>query len=195
VALAALGPCACTALLGAEPPVEQAPTEESGAPGEDGSGPVDAPPDHDATDGDETEGNSGGGSPSEGAPPPPLPPVIRITSPAEGDTVSVRPPEDIVMVAFTTNVMLGPPGSCPASYDLCGLVVVRVDGDACDFDGGAYDNAGWGSPIDAFVASCPTPAGAHTITLEVHHSDWSLTLDPQGQPVTASVHVTTTGGS
>jgi hypothetical protein len=120
-------------------------------------------------------------------------PSITITSPQNGAMVQAGTDMDkIVPVSFTVQgFTLMAPGTCPTIDDTCGHVHLLVDGAACTPAGQPYNNGGAASPINAKMASCPTPTGAHTISLELHRSDHTPVMT--GSP-TAIAMVTVMGG-
>jgi hypothetical protein len=142
------------------------------------------------TGGTGTGGTSGSGAPS-----------VKIDSPANGASVgptSTYPDYPDVPVAFTIkNFTLMAPGSnmngkCPAGT--CGHLHLLVDGTACNDKTGAsplpYNNAGATSPINAGLDYCPSTAGAHTITLEIHNDDHSAVKDSSGTVISDKINIT-----
>ena len=130
-------------------------------------------------------------------------PTISITSPSEGQTVAaVQPPHSpawIVTIGFNvTNFTLWPAGSCPggAANSTCGHVQVYVDGSACTPMGEPDNNMAFNGPnsIDAYLNSCPTVSGSHTVSLELHRDDGSPLDGPSGTVIRAQVTFTATGG-
>lgn len=100
-------------------------------------------------------------------------PTLAITSPTAGTAVAA----EAFDVAFTvTNFTLKAPGTC-AGATSCGHVHLLVDGAACNAAGVPYNAAGAASPVQADLGLCATTAGAHTVTLELHHDDHSPVLD------------------
>jgi hypothetical protein len=124
-------------------------------------------------------------------------PTLSITMPTSGATVTPTGAMSTVDVAFTvTNFSFFAPGAagCDAKSDNCGHIHVLVDGSACTPSGSPYDNADQtGSPAQAILSTCPKVSGAHTISLELHHTDHSP-IQVNGMTVSASVMVTAGSG-
>jgi hypothetical protein len=130
-------------------------------------------------------------------------PTISIISPTAGATVAVsQPPEspaEIVTIEFTvTNFTVMPPGTCPggAANVACGHVQLYVDGSACTPQGELYNSAGTVASssagaatgnVFAFLNSCPTVNGPHTVSLELHKDDNSPLDGPSGTVISAQV--------
>ena len=130
-------------------------------------------------------------------------PTISITSPSEGQTVAAgQPPHSpawIVSIGFNvTNFTLMPAGTCSggAANSTCGHVQVYVDGSACTPMGEPDNNMAFNGPnmIDAYLNSCPTVSGSHTVSLELHRDDGSPLDGPNGTVIRAQVTFTATGG-
>jgi len=116
------------------------------------------------------------GTPSETPTPEADPPTITITSPITGATVTTAADADrSVQIAFdATGLTLKPPGTCLASDDSCGHLVVLVTGeDGADCNGAdtGFNSVAWASPARANLADCPAALGAHTVTLRVAQDD------------------------
>ncbi|HEY3357655.1 MAG TPA: plastocyanin/azurin family copper-binding protein [Polyangia bacterium] len=124
-------------------------------------------------------------------------PSITITSPANNAAVSADANNPDVPINFTVkNFTLQDIGTC-AGAPLCGHVEVFVDGTACnDPSGKPYNNAGSSSPITAGLDYCPTIAGAHKISLELHNDDLTAVKDATGAVIASTINVTAspTGG-
>jgi hypothetical protein len=73
----------------------------------------------------------------------------------------------------------------------CGQVWLLIDGADCDPVAQTYNALAPSSPATAHFASCPTPTGAHAISLELHQDDGAPVKDSTGQTVSAQVNVTT----
>ncbi|MGH7281920.1 MAG: hypothetical protein ACRELY_10380 [Polyangiaceae bacterium] len=126
-------------------------------------------------------GTSGGGSGT-----------LKITSPSAGATVTIA--KGATDVGFTTtNFTLMAPGSCAGAVN-CGHIHVLIDSSACNDTAGGlpYNVAATASPAQPNFDLCPTPTGAHTITLELHNDDHSP-YQVNGVTVSDQVAVTTTG--
>lgn len=99
-------------------------------------------------------------------------PSIAITSPTAGAHVTLG--TDVnksIPITFTTqNFTLAAPGT-PSCGSGCGHVHILVDGTACNATSANYNAEGSASPISALLAFCPTAAGAHTVSAELHNSD------------------------
>lgn len=121
-------------------------------------------------------------------------PVLTITSPAEGAEVPL--PDDAmgsIPIEFTvTDFALAAPGTC-AGVAACGHIYLSIDGTDCDAAPDAYNNVGTNSPIDAMLALCPSPAGAHDVTLSLRSDDGAAFLDSTGAEVSASLSLTVAG--
>jgi hypothetical protein len=106
--------------------------------------------------------------------------------------------QKVVPIAFTTtNFMLANPGMCgaQAGTDNCGHIHVYLDGMTCNM--GPYNNDAVASPAQAVLSYCPSSDainGMHTVSLELHHDDHSPINNSNGQVISASVSITTTGG-
>lgn len=134
-----------------------------------------------------TDGGAGGDSGSGGGNG-----TVKITSPAAGSSVAMN--NGIVDVAFTvTNFTLKNPGSCGSETN-CGHIHVLIDGSACNDTNGAlpYNVAAIASPAQPNFHLCPTAAGEHTVTLELHNDDHSP-YQVNGATVSDQVKFTTTG--
>lgn len=109
------------------------------------------------------------GTPSEAPPVEADPPTLTITSPLSGATVMAAPDADrsLTLAFETTGVTLKPPGSCLASDEACGHVVVLVDGESCNGDAASFNTVAWSSPARANLATCEVSEGTHTVTLRV----------------------------
>jgi hypothetical protein len=118
------------------------------------------------------------------------PATLAIVDPPNGATVPLgTDAHQSVSIAFTTTHFTVQATCNGASA--CGQVWVLVDGATCDPVGLAYDALAVSSPAAAEMSSCPSPAGAHLLTLELHRDDGTPVLGATGQTVSASVNVTT----
>lgn len=118
--------------------------------------------------------------------------TIKISSPTAGSSVAMN--NGSIDVAFAiTNFTLKAPGSCGSTTN-CGHVHVLIDGSSCnDTAGGVpYNVAATSSPAQPNFHLCPTAAGSHTITLELHNDDHSP-YQVNGATVSDQVAITTTG--
>ena len=120
-------------------------------------------------------------------------PLIAITSPADGATVSIATSTKVPMTFTVAGFTLEAPGGCGAIGDGCGHVIVTVDGTTCNAPGEIFNgifpfSRSVASPATAIadLASCPTVAGTHTITLALFRDDHTAV----GNGASASVTVT-----
>lgn len=126
------------------------------------------------------------------------PPSVAITSPSDGATVTLGGDADkTVPIAFVAQNLTFEPfpgsGGCTGIAN-CGVLVVNIDGDACnDPDApGPVNNLNSGSsPIDAHFVHCSVPTGAHTVTVTVIDDTGDQPVMVNGQPLISSIHITT----
>jgi hypothetical protein len=123
-------------------------------------------------------------------------PAIAITSPLDGTMVSIATSNNVALVFTASGFSLRAPGGCDAIGDGCGHVIVLVDDAACDAPGeifnGIFPPAGSvESPATAIadLGHCPSPAGAHAITLQLYRDDHTAVSNG------ASASVTITAGT
>lgn len=136
-----------------------------------------------ASDGGAAGGDSGSGGGNG---------TVKISSPAAGSTNAMN--NGSIDVAFAiTNFTLKAPGSCGTATN-CGHIHVLIDGTACNDTGGGlpYNVAATASPAQPNFHLCPTAAGSHTVTLELHNDDHSP-YQVNGATVSDQVAITTTG--
>ena|SRR5437660_11047747 len=116
--------------------------------------------------------------------------TISVTSPAAGSSVALGTDSDkSVPVAFTTsNFTLA--DQCAGNAN-CGHIHLLIDGAACNPSGSPYNNSATVSPATAKFASCASPAGSHTVALELHHQDHTPVNDSRGAVIQTSVAFTT----
>ena len=102
-------------------------------------------------------------------------PSIAITSPTVGQTVTLgMDVNKSVPIVFTTrNFTLAAPGTTGCASG-CGHVNILIDGTACNAMGQAYNATGSATPLSALFGLCASPAGVHTVTLELHNNDDTL---------------------
>ncbi len=125
------------------------------------------------------------------APPPAGPaPTLTITSPEAGaDVALLADAARTLMVGFAvTDFTLREPGTCLASEQPCGHVLVHVDDDTCNASGASFNAAGAGSPVGAAFVHCAEPEGPHTVRLTLAADDRT----PWPGPVEATLDVSTT---
>jgi hypothetical protein len=127
---------------------------------------------------------------------PSVAPSISITSPSNNATSTLGTDAELSLpVTFTTtNYLLMPANSAGCGVG-CGHVDVLIDGSACNHSPSSHNNEGSASPVSALFASCPTAAGSHTVTLELHNNDDTALLDSSGKTVSASVSIQTAAGN
>jgi len=115
-------------------------------------------------------------------------PTIAITNPTPGALVVLGSDLNAsVAVAYaTTHFTVQAPGTCGGAGD-CGQVHLLIDGPACDPVGLTYNNLAVSSPATAHFAACATPAGAHTVSLQLFQDDGAPVRDAHGGTVSASV--------
>jgi hypothetical protein len=118
-------------------------------------------------------------------------PTINIVTPQAGAMLTPNADRGVTVAFTVANFTLKGPGTCGSVTDSCGHVHLLIDGAKCTPPGQPYNNAGAASPITALFGSCPTLAGSHTITLELHRDDHT----PISTPVSSSITVTVTGES
>jgi hypothetical protein len=116
-------------------------------------------------------------------------PTIAISSPAAGATQAMAADVDkSVAIGFTTtNFTLS--DTCSGN-SACGHIHLLIDGSTCNPTGSPYNNTATSSPAQAHFGVCPTAAGLHTVTLELHHQDHSAVTGSNGT-VAATVVFTT----
>ena len=124
------------------------------------------------------------------------PPTVTITSPMNADPVSIASSTDVPVMFSVANFTLKAPGSCGAVNPSCGHVHVLVDVTACNAPGLPYNNdfpttgsATSPATATAHLGTCATPAGMHTITIELHNDAHGL-IAIQNVPVEDSVTIT-----
>ena len=100
---------------------------------------------------------------------------ISITSPSAGadEALGVDVNKSVAIEFATENFTLAAPGTSGCGSG-CGHVNLLIDGTACNATGSDYNATGSASPINALFGLCPTAAGDHTVTLELHNDDDSL---------------------
>jgi hypothetical protein len=125
-------------------------------------------------------------------------PTLAITSPTEGATVTMGGDANkTVAIDFATQnlVLEAYPGAGPcAGNPVCGVLSLNIDGNDCNAPGGgpqANNYGATGSSIDAYLAYCPVPAGPHTVSLILIDDAGVGPLMVNGQPLSASVNITT----
>jgi hypothetical protein len=124
------------------------------------------------------------------------PPSVTITSPTNGDTVSIANSTDVPVTFSVENFMLEAPGACGAVSTNCGHIHLLVDVTACNAPGMPYNSdfptvGSSTSPATAtaHLATCATATGMHTITIELHNDVHSL-ITINNVPVEDSVMIT-----
>ena len=114
-------------------------------------------------------------------------PTITITSPTAGAQQALGTDEHkTVKVAFTTTNFTFEP--CASAASSCGHVHLLIDGTDC---GSPYNNSATASPAPAFFDRCSRQTGAHTVTLELHHSDHTAIKGAGGNTASSAVSFTT----
>jgi hypothetical protein len=123
-------------------------------------------------------------------------PAIAITSPLDGTAVSIATSTNVAVTFTASGFRLEAPGGCDAIGDGCGHVIVLVDDAACDAPGEIFNDifppaGSVESPATAIadLGHCASPAGAHTITLQLYRDDHTAVSNG------ASASVTITAGS
>jgi hypothetical protein len=128
-----------------------------------------------------------------------LAPTLTITSPTEGETVTLGgDAQNTVPIAFTTTnlTLTANPGMCGGDPS-CGVLIVTIDGfdDGCintDLGGPPFNNYGATSTsIDSFFSYCGSPTGPHAVTLTVLDNAGQNPLLVNGVPLAATVNITT----
>jgi hypothetical protein len=118
---------------------------------------------------------------------PPSNATIKITSPAEGDTVPVDSSLTFPITYEVGNFELKPQGACGDTAE-CGHVEIFVDGYQCAAPGGDFnaltDDA---TTAQANLNYCPAPTGPHTVTAELHYDDGSVVVGPSGKYVSQTI--------
>jgi hypothetical protein len=124
-------------------------------------------------------------------------PAIAITSPLDGTSVSIATSTNVAVVFTASGFRLRAPGGCDAIGDGCGHVIVLVDDAACDAPGEKFNDifppaGSVDSPATAIadLGHCPSPGGAHTITLQLYRDDHTAVSNG----ASASVRVTAGSG-
>ena len=114
--------------------------------------------------------------------------TIAITSPTVGQSVSRGSDQHMTVdVAFAVTGFTFQP--CPSDTSgSCGHVHLLIDGFDC---GQPYNNFAVASPAQAFFDKCSRPTGAHTITLELHHTDHTAIKNTAGAQIASAVSFTT----
>jgi len=120
-------------------------------------------------------------------------PSLTITGPTDGASVPLAAdaPRTLWLTFEVTGLTLREPGTCLASDQPCGHVVVHVDGDACNADGADFNSAGSGSPLGASMVHCADAAGSHEVQLSLAKDDRTAWTDDDGAPIAATITVTT----
>jgi hypothetical protein len=122
--------------------------------------------------------------------PPTIYPTITISAPASGATVTMGTDADkTVPITFgVSDFTLMAAGTCNGAAN-CGHVHILVDGPTCSPP--PYNNEAHAIPTaNALLAKCPTPAGSHTVTLELHDDMHNPVKDASGTQIAASVTFT-----
>jgi hemoglobin len=116
-------------------------------------------------------------------------PSIALLSPVAGSSVVLAADAERSMpVAFSvTGMTLRPPGTCLASEQPCGHVLLEVDGDACDAPGASWNSVAAASPARLRLSYCPAAEGAHTLRASLAWDDRSPVLSAAGNEVSASL--------
>jgi hypothetical protein len=125
-------------------------------------------------------------------------PIVTISAPADGDTVSIATSTFVPVTFAVAGFALQAPGVCGAVNDVCGHVHVLVDDAACNAPGQNFNNAfptagGSLSPAMAvaLLGLCAAAEGTHAIRLELHRDDHS----PVTNGAAATVTITAAAGS
>jgi hypothetical protein len=125
---------------------------------------------------------------------------IKIDSPAAGASLGPTPTDPNypnVPVEFTVKnfILMAagsdmPAGTCAAG--VCGHVHLLVDGAGCNYTPthAPFNAEGADSPILALLGYCPSIAGPHVITLELHNDDESAVKDSSGTIISDKINVT-----
>jgi hypothetical protein len=139
-------------------------------------------------------------TPSDGGPP-----TIKITSPANGATVSPASDSDFPDVPVTlaiTNFTLKAPASADCPSGTCGHVHLMVDGTACNdketMPPPPYNSAATalsGPDVHVGLDYCSKIGGQHVITAELHNNDHSPVTGPDGKPIISDPVTITASGA
>lgn len=120
--------------------------------------------------------------------PPPSNATVAITSPADGDQVTIDSTLTIPVEVEVTGFTLKEPGACGDEAD-CGHVELLVDGYECDAPDANYNAASASTSLLAQLSTCATSAGPHHLSVELHRDDGSVVVGPSGKYVSDAISV------
>lgn len=118
-------------------------------------------------------------------------PTLKIENPKAGETVEIESNMKLTIDISVSNFNVQAPGACnPDDDDVCGQILLRIDGNACNVPGTNYnailiDDAG---EIDADFSLCSAgkQLGPHSITVTLMPD---ATSAPAAGPIEASVSI------
>lgn len=119
------------------------------------------------------------------------PPTITITSPAPDAHVAAT--GDLPVTFAVGNFTLREPGACNGA-PACGHVEIFVDGAACNRPGLPFNGRASELTATAKLSACPSIIGNHTISLRLHHDDYTPVTDAAGHVILSEVTVFDSGG-
>lgn len=107
------------------------------------------------------------------------PPAVAITVPEPGACLELDENNAVRVKIVLQNWSLRPPGYCGGIYQQCGFAVFFADGQEVARSASLVTNLS--------LAALASPAGSHTVRVELRNDADEVQLDREGEPLVAEV--------